>query len=90
MAIGRWVVMGATAALLAGCCGFQKIPHDPMAIAHGDRCYIEDAQFLEADKMYSRFGSLALVERYLREKKEWRDCEVNEAIYRLRKVHDLP
>jgi hypothetical protein len=33
---------------------------------------------------------LVLVERHLREKLQWRPCEVNEALYRLRKVHSLP
>lgn len=75
---------------VGGCSCFQTIPRDPAAVCAGDRCYIEDAQFVEADRLYSRYGSLVLVERHLREKLQWRPCEVNEALYRLRKVHSLP
>jgi hypothetical protein len=74
----------------SGCSCFQRIPRDPAAECAGDRCYIEDAQFVQADRLYSRYGSLVLVERHLREKLQWRNCEVNEALYRLRKVHSLP
>jgi len=61
-----------------------------MAAETGDRCFIENEQFIHADRLYSQMGSLDLVARYLREQDQWRKCEVNEAIYRLRKVHDLP
>lgn len=74
---------------LTGCCGLN-IPRDPLAVRAGDRCYIEDTQFLLADQLYGRYGTLYLVERHLREETQWKDCEVNEAIYRLRKVHRLP
>lgn len=74
----------------SGCGWFCRIPPDPMAVGAGDRCYIEDYQFVIADQLYSRLGSLLLVERHLREVEQWRDCEVNEALYRLRKVHSLP
>jgi hypothetical protein len=81
----------ATAALtFSGCSWFCRIPKDPMGLASGDRCYIEDEQFVHADQLYSQMGSLDLVARYLREEDQWRKCEVNEAVYRLRKVHDLP
>ncbi len=61
-----------------------------MAAGAGDRCYIEKEQIVHADQLYSQMGSLELVARYLREQDQWRPCEVNEAIYRLRKIHDLP
>lgn len=76
---------------LAGCAGrFCRIPRDPLAVAHGDRCFIEDEEFVYADQLYARLGSIALVERHLCEKEQWRTCEINEAVYRLRKVHSLP
>jgi hypothetical protein len=79
------------AVLLTSSCAWRtKIPVDPMAADAGDRCYIENEQFVHADRLYSQMGSLDLVARYLREQDQWRKCEVNEAIYRLRKVHDLP
>lgn len=66
------------------------VPRDPLAVHHGDRCAIDDAEFVVADQLYSRYGSIAMVEEQLRKQLQWRDCQVNEAIYRLRKVHNLP
>ena len=83
------VTMGA-ALLLMGCAWRPKIPVDPMTMGAGDRCFIEKEQIVHADQLYSQMGSLDLVARYLREQDQWRPCEVNEAIYRLRKIHDLP
>ena len=80
-------------AMLAGCAGItgvSGIPADPLGAQYGDRCYIEDSQFVFADQMYDRMGSLQLVEQELCNVYEWRQCEINEALYRLRKVHDLP
>jgi hypothetical protein len=87
MALGVVCLLALT---LGGCGWFCRIPRDPMGECAGDRCYIEDYQFIIADQLYSRLGSLVLVERHLREVEQWRDCEVNEALYRLRKVHSLP
>jgi hypothetical protein len=80
----------AIALLMTGCCYFRTAPRDPMALNYGDRCFIEDSQYVHADQLYARMGSLALVERQLRERDQWQNCEVNEALYRLRKVHRLP
>ncbi len=76
--------------VLSGCSWFCRIPQDPVAACAGDRCFIEDPMFIEADKIFSKSSSIVLTERILREEKQWRNCEVNEAIYRLKKVHDLP
>jgi len=76
--------------VLSGCAWRTRIPSDPMAVGAGDRCYIEKEQLVHADQLYSQMGSLDLVARYLRERDEWLPCEVNEALYRLRKIHDLP
>jgi hypothetical protein len=63
---------------------------DSIAARYPDRCHLEDEQFLEVDRVYSTRGTLFLTERYLREEVQWRDCEVQEALYRLEKVHGLP
>lgn len=80
------------ASFFSGCASglFCQIPMDQQAECAGDRCYIEDFQFLQADQLYNRLGSISLVERHLREIEQWRECEINEALYRLRKVHRLP
>lgn len=84
------VALVACVGLLSGCCFVNRIPQDPVAACAGDRCFIEDEQFIVADKLYSKCGSILLVEKQLREELQWRNCEVNEAIYRLKKVHNLP
>ncbi|PKO16227.1 hypothetical protein CVU37_11430 [candidate division BRC1 bacterium HGW-BRC1-1] len=76
--------------LLAPGCSTCRIPTDPSGVCAGDRCHIEDEWFILADQAYARWGTLALTHRYLREELQWRECEANEAIYRLRKVHTLP
>lgn len=84
---------GALAMILSGCMGISGpagIPADPMGMEYEDRCFIEDSQFAFADQLYDRTGSLQLVEQELCSFYEWKQCEVNEAVYRLRKVHDLP
>jgi len=82
-------VLGACAAL-AGCMSISGIPQDPKGDRYSDRCYIEDSQFVRADQLYSRLGSLQLVQDQLCNVYQWKPCEINEALYRLRKVHDLP
>lgn len=76
--------------VLVGCSGVSGIPKDPMGLQYEDRCYIEDSQFAFADQLYDRVGSLQLVEQELLNYYKWRPCEASEALYRLRKVHDLP
>ena len=77
-------------ASLTGCMGVSGIPKDPMGMQYEDRCYIEDSQFAFADQLYDKVGALQLVEQELRDRYQWKACEINEAVYRLRKVHDLP
>lgn len=67
-----------------------SIPTDPQGEPYGDRCYIEDSQFAFADQLYDKTGSLQLVQKELCDEFQWKPCEINEALYRLRKVHDLP
>jgi len=83
-------LLSLAAALLSGCAGVSGIPADPMGMQYGDRCYIEDSQFAFADQLYDKTGSLQLVEQELNKTYQWKPCETNEALYRLRKVHDLP
>jgi hypothetical protein len=80
----------ATSSMLSGCAFFCKIPQDPKGQEYCDRCFIEDEQFILADKLYSQLGSILLVDRHLCEVEQWKRCEINEALYRLRKVHGLP
>ena len=88
--LAAFMVAGASV-LLSGCSTYNcNIPRDPLAECYGKRCYIEDAQFVLADRLYSKLGSLTLVERHLRETEQWRSCEISEAMYRLHKVHNLP
>lgn len=75
---------------LTGCAGVSGIPADPMGMQYEDRCYIEDSQFAFADQLYNRVGSMQLVQQELCNYYKWKPCEINEALYRLRKVHDLP
>lgn len=84
------LVIFSSSLLLSGCGFFCRIPRDPLGCTSGDRCYIEDSQFITADHLYSRLGSIQLTERHLREVEQWRKCEINEALYRIRKVHNLP
>lgn len=92
-ALPAFLFAGILSMMLTGCMGISGpagIPADPMGLDYGDRCYIEDSQFAFADQLYDRMGSLQLVEQELCNLYEWKQCEVNEAAYRLRKVHDLP
>jgi hypothetical protein len=75
---------------LSGCSIYQPPPQDGLASRYRDRCYIEDEHYLLADRLYATLGTLGLTERHLREELQWRDCEVQEALYRLSKVHGLP
>ena len=82
-------LLAAGCLALTGCMGIAA-PVDPKGMEYEDRCYIEDSQFAFADQLYDKTGALHLVEKELCEFYEWKRCEVNEALYRLRKVHDLP
>ncbi len=85
-----FLFIGAVSVCLFGCIGVSGIPADPMGVQYEDRCYIEDSQFAFADQLYDRVGSLQLVDQELCKFYQWKRCEINEALYRLRKVNDLP
>ncbi len=82
--------LSLSAVQLGGCSVYGPPPADVAAARYGDRCYIEDEQYLAVDRLYANLGTLRLTERHLRETLQWRDCEVQEALYRLTKVHGLP
>lgn len=86
-----FAVFSVSLFLLSGCASgvINNKPIDPVAVQYGDRCYIEDEEFVVADKLYDTFGSLQLVERELKDEHQWKACQINEALYRLKKVHDL-
>jgi hypothetical protein len=85
------VALATALVVLPGCAPLiNKVSYDPATRGIGDRCFIEDEQFLYADKIYQDTYSLEQVERQLRKDEQWRRCEINEAIYRLKKVHNLP
>lgn len=89
IALPAFLFVAAAPALFTGCATIAA-PVDPKGLEYEDRCYIEDSQFAFADQMYDRVGSLQLVEQELKSYYQWKPCEINEAVYRLRKVHDLP
>ena len=53
-----------------------------------DRCWISDARFQAVQQLYDQTGSLDIVIQTLRDER-WRRCEIDEAVYRLKKVHHL-
>ena len=62
----------------AGCASFQN-----------DRAWIPKSKFTDAKRIYDTTGSLALTEQALRENPTWQRGEVNEAVYRLRKINNI-
>ena len=53
-----------------------------------ERCWIDDARFLAVQQLYDQTGSLDVVIQTLNDK-DWKQCEINEAVYRLKKVNHL-
>lgn len=87
---GLPIFLCLAAPLFTGCIGVAGMPADPKGMQYEDRCYIEDSQFAFADQLYDKMGALQLVDQELCNHYQWKRCEINEALYRLRKVHDLP
>ena len=54
-----------------------------------DRCWVDDSQYLKAKKIYQTTRNLDLVRRHLEDQRTWRPCEINEAIYRIKKEYHL-
>lgn len=81
--INRWLTAGCLAATLlaggmAGGC----------ALYRNDHCYVTPDKYTLARNLFIETGSLDLVERRLHDL-QWQRCEVNEAIYRLRKEFEV-
>jgi len=55
--------VAACVGVLSGCCFVNTIPQDPVAACAGDRCFIENEQFIIADRLYAKCGSILLVEK---------------------------
>jgi len=54
-----------------------------------DRCWVDDYRYREAKKVYEETQVLDLVRRELKNQHDWRKCEINEVIYRLKKDHHM-
>jgi len=63
--------------LLSGC-----------SIYRNDRMWISDDQYQVAQAIYDKSGSLELTREELK-KIYWRHAEINEAVYRLKKLYHL-
>lgn len=71
-------VLALLLALAAGCAAWRN-----------DRMWIPEQKFEEARRVYDTTGSLSLTEKALSENPTWQHGEVNEAVYRLRKINHL-
>ena len=65
------------------------LPAGACALYREDRCYLDDKQFKIAYSLFIESGSLDLVKRQLAEL-QWRRCRINEAVYRLTKLSEVP
>ena len=54
-----------------------------------DRCWVDDYRYKKAKEIYEKTQTLDLVRYYLKNQHEWRRCEINEVLYRLRKEYHL-
>ena len=65
--------------LAVGCS--QSYPHD--------KAWVSDEKFGEAQRIYDTTGSLNLTEKALDKAPTWQRAEINEALYRLKKLKRL-
>ena len=54
-----------------------------------DRCWVDKYRYREAREIYEETLTLSLVREHLENEPEWRPCEINEVIYRLKKEYHL-
>jgi major membrane immunogen (membrane-anchored lipoprotein) len=73
-----WIVLMLALVLLAGGCSLYK----------NDKCWIDDYSYKKVKELYDKTGSLEMVRQTLKDE-FWRRCEINEAIYRLKKEYHL-
>jgi hypothetical protein len=64
--------------LLASGCSWYK----------NDKCWIDDNRYKKVKELYDKTGSLEIVRQTLSDEL-WRRCEINEALYRLKKEYHL-
>ncbi len=54
-----------------------------------DRCWVDDYRYIKAKEIYEQTQTLDLVRYYLENQHDWRRCEINEVLYRLKKEYHL-
>jgi len=54
-----------------------------------DRCWVDDYRYNKAKEIYEKTQTLDLVRYYLEDQHDWRLCEINEVLYRLKKEYHL-
>ena len=54
-----------------------------------DRCFVDDNRYAEVKKLYEKTQTLDMVRLHLEDQHDWRKCEINEVIYRLKKEYHL-
>jgi len=54
-----------------------------------DRCWVDDYRYNKAKEIYEKTQTLDLVRYYLENQHDWRRCEINEVLYRLKKEYHL-
>ncbi|MCX6998924.1 MAG: hypothetical protein NT106_01285 [Candidatus Sumerlaeota bacterium] len=50
---------------------------------------MDDYQYVQAKKVYETTRNLDIVKRNLENMHTWRECEINEVIYRIKKEYHL-
>ena len=61
----------------------------PACSRREDRCWIDDYRYKQVKDIYEKTKTLDLVRRHLENEPEWRQCEINEALYRLKEEYHL-
>ena len=81
------ILLGLALPVLVACSTIQQ--QYCLKKHEASRTYIDNAMFIKADKLYDECGTLDGVKKTLKSKEYWTDAEINEAVYRLKKTHDL-
>lgn len=70
----KWIIAILALAIFLTSCSWLKY----------EKCWIDDKRYVEVKKLYDKTGSLEMVRQTLKDE-YWSRCEINEAIYRLKK-----
>lgn len=81
--IHRKLWQGGVAALLLLACGLSGC-----ALYREDKCWTPPEQYQIARELFIQTGSLDLVRERLKDL-QWRNCRINESIYRLQKEFEV-